>query len=155
RLDSGEGQPWRRTNFLHPNLRGWVIEHRAELIWAALTIIQAWIVAGKPDGKVVMGSYEQYSKVMGGILDVVGINGFLDNLKDFYGQSDTEGEAWKAFVEEWWNKFGAQEVGVNKLYDIVWPAFGDPIDLNLGDGNERSQKTRLGRVLMRNRNRKF
>ena len=155
RLDSGVDQPWLRNSFRHPNLREWVIAHRPQLIWAALTLIQAWIVAGKPEGKVVMGSYEQWSKVMGGILEVNGINGFLGNLQNLYHQSDAEGQAWKAFVDEWWKQLGAQQVGVVKLYDIASPAFGDPIDLNLGDGNERSQKTRLGRLLVQNRDKKF
>jgi putative DNA primase/helicase len=59
RLDAGVTQPWLRNGFRHPNLREWVAAQRSELIWAALTIIQAWIVAGKPEGKVIMGSYEQ------------------------------------------------------------------------------------------------
>ena len=155
RLDSGVDQPWLRNSFRHPNLREWVIAHRPQLIWAALTLIRAWIVAGKPEGKVVMGSYEQWSKVMGGILEVNGINGFLGNLQNLYHQSDAEGQAWKAFVDEWWKQLGAQQVGVVKLYEIASPAFGDPIDLNLGDGNERSQKTRLGRLLVLNRDKRF
>src|SRR5262249_9185774 len=93
--------------------------------------------------------------VMGGILEVNGINGFLGNLQDLYDQSDAEGQAWKAFVTEWWQQFGVLQLGVNKLYDIVSPEGGDPIDLNLGDGNERSQKTRLGRLLTQNRGKRF
>ena len=102
-----------------------------------------------------MGSYEQYSKVIGGVLEANGINGFLENRQDLYQQSDAEGQAWEAFVTEWHSQFGSQEVGVSELYKIVSPINGDPIDLNLGDGTERSQKTRLGRLLMKNRNRKF
>ena len=58
-------------------------------------------------------------------------------------------------VEEWWEEYGVQQVGVNKLYGIVSPEDGDPIDLGLGDGNERSQKTRLGRLLTQNRDKRF
>jgi putative DNA primase/helicase len=123
------------------------------LIWAVLTIVQAWIVAGKPEGKIVMGSYEQYSKVIGGILGVNGITGFLENLQDLYQQSDAEGQAWTAFVNEWWDNFEDQEVGVSKLFAIASPANSDPIDLNLGDGHEHSQKTRLGRLLVQVPNR--
>jgi putative DNA primase/helicase len=65
RLDSGEDRPWLRNNFRHPDLKAWAREHRAELIWACLTLIQAWIAAGKPEGKIVMGSFERWSKVMG------------------------------------------------------------------------------------------
>jgi hypothetical protein len=155
RLDSGEGQPWLRTNFRHPDLRAWSVEHRPELIWAALTIVQAWIVAGKPDGKIIMGSFEHWSNVIGGILEASGIPGFLENIHQLYDQSDAEGQAWKAFVTEWHKQFESQEVGVSELYKIVAPINGDPIDLNLRDGNDRSQKTRLGRLLTQKRNRRF
>src|SRR5262249_50490044 len=127
RLDAGITQPWLRDKFRHPNLRGWVTAQRSELIWAALTRIQAWIVAGKPEGKLVRGSYEEWAKVMGGILEVNGIDGFLGNSQDLYDQSDAEGQAWKAFVREWWQQFGVLQLGVNKLYDIVSPEGGDPI----------------------------
>ena len=155
RLDSGDGQPWLRNNFHHPDLRGWAIKHRPELIWAALTIVQAWIAAGRPEGQIPMGSYEQYSKVIGGVLAANGINGFLENRQDLYQQSDAEGQAWAGFVGEWQRRFGSKEVGVSDLYDIVAPPLDDPIDLNLGNGNERSQKTTLGRLLMQHRNRRF
>jgi len=92
---------------------------------------------------------------MGGILEVNGINGFLGNLQDLYQQSDAEGQAWARFVSEWQHRFGSKEVGVSDLYDIVAPIMDDPIDLNLGNGPERSQKTTLGRLLMQNRNRRF
>jgi hypothetical protein len=102
-----------------------------------------------------MGSFERWSRVMGGILEFNGINGFLGNIHQLYDQSDAEGQAWKEFVQEWHNQYGSQEVGVSELYKVVAPFYGDPIDLNLGDGNEKSQKTRLGRLLMKNRDRQF
>jgi putative DNA primase/helicase len=102
-----------------------------------------------------MGSYEQWSEVMGGILEVNGIKGFLGNLQDLYLQSDMEGQEWKAFVDEWWRQLGGRQAGVNKLYNIASPENRDSIDLNLGDGNERSRKTKLGRLLIQNRDRRF
>ena len=50
RLDSGEERPWLRNDFRHENLVTWVAANRAELVWAALTLIQTWIVEGKPTG---------------------------------------------------------------------------------------------------------
>src|SRR4029434_2922310 len=100
--------------------------HRSELVWAALTLIQAWIAAGKPEGEIVLGMFEDWSQVMGGILSVAGIPGFLANLHEFYDESDTEGTAWRAFAAAWWVKFGddddhVAEAKVADLYGMITP----------------------------------
>lgn len=73
--------PEDRTGFHHPDLKGWVRENRGELVWAALTLIQNWVAKGmKPWEGKAKGSFENWSKVMGGILRDAGICGF--GLKD-------------------------------------------------------------------------
>ena len=145
RLDAKVDRPWLREHFKHPDLREWVRTHRAELIWAALTLGQAWIAAGRPEARPLLGMFEDYCNIMGGVLSVAGIPGFLGNLDEFYTASDAEGNAWRAFVASWADRYGTRDVGVVDLWKIVDPTDGaDPIDLQLGDGTERSQKTRLG-----------
>lgn len=136
-----------RESFRFPDLKGWVREHRGELVHAALTLVRAWQRAGSPSGERNLGSYEAWSAVMGGILEVAGIPGFLANLDEFRGEADSEEEANRSFVTAWHDKFGDTVVGVSDLL----PLAGN--DLNLGDGTERSQKTRLGRHLGRLRDR--
>lgn len=92
--------------------------------------------------------FDEWAKVMGGILDVAGIGGFLGNLEQFYEDSDAEGKGWRMFVAAWWNDFGDSEKGVADLLPLAG-------DLNLGDGKERSQQTRLGIQLRNNRDRVF
>ena len=103
RLDAQVDRPWRRPTdkFAHPDLLGWIAEHRADLVWAALTIIRAWIAAGRPAGTKTFGSFEAWARVMGGVLEVAGIPGFLDNVEEFYEASDTEGDAIREFLEGW------------------------------------------------------
>ena len=88
RLDSGVEKPWQRQGFRHPKLRYWARQHRGQLIWAALTLVQAWIAAGKPAGQQSLGSYESWAEVVGGIQEVAGIPGFLGNLDKVYGEAD-------------------------------------------------------------------
>ena len=47
---------------------------------------QAWIAQGRPSGARIHGSFEDWSKVMGGVLAVAGIDGFLGNLEDGDGR---------------------------------------------------------------------
>lgn len=48
RLESPEENPEDRTDFRHPDLLGYVREHRAELVTAAVTVMRAWFAAGQP-----------------------------------------------------------------------------------------------------------
>jgi putative DNA primase/helicase len=119
------------------------LEHRSELVWAALTLVAAWLAAGRPTSSVRLGSYESWSDVIGGILGNAGIDGFLGNLEDFYGASDSETEALMSFLTEWWHEFGQRPVTAVELFPIA----GRYMDLGAGAGPE--QRRRLG-VRLRN-----
>lgn len=153
RMDAKTDRPWMRTEFRHPDLRSWVQENRGRLVWAALTLASAWVAAGRPAfrGKP-LGSFEAWSKVMGGILEVAGIPGFLENTEQFYEEADAEGASWRNFVLSWWETHGGDEVGVADLWAIATQC--DPA-IDLGDGGERSQRTRLGKALGFIRDRHF
>ena len=64
----------------------------------------------------MLGSYEQWSAVMGGILAINEVEGFLSNMEGFYEYHDPE---WAAFVQRWWEKFGDKKVGVGELFGIA------------------------------------
>ena len=98
RLDASVERPWRRAGFRHPDLMAWVRANRARLVAACLTLCHAWIAAGRPRGTRTIGSYEAWAQVMGGMLEVAGIDGFLGNIEEMLAASDGEGAAWRGFV---------------------------------------------------------
>ena len=146
RLDARMDHPETRTDFRHPHLLEWIALHRAELVWALLVLCQAWVAKGCPHGSAILGGFESWSRVIGGILEVVGIPGFLQDREQLYTASDDERAAKRALVHTWWDRFGERPVGVGQLFPMVIQA---EIDLTLGDGSERSQRSRLGKVLAR------
>jgi hypothetical protein len=151
RLDAKVDRPWLRDGFRHPDLIGWVRSNRALLVWAALVLIRAWVVAGRPAGKQKLGMFEAWSQTIGGILRIAGIPGFLDNLADFYDESDAESSQWRGFVAAWWDKHRDAQVKVADLWNL---ATADA-SLELGDSGEQSQKIRLGKLLSTMRDRTF
>ena len=150
RLDPHEDQPWLRKGFRHPNLLAWVWQNRARLVAACLTLGRAWTAAGMPRHDKTIGSFEGWAQVMGGILEVAGVPGFLGNLKEMYERADAEGAAWRGFVAQWWERFGTSEVGVADLFELAQQS-----ELRLARGDERAKRTSLGQALVRMRDRIF
>jgi putative DNA primase/helicase len=150
RIDSKMDRPWLREGFQHPNLRKWVHTHRAQLVWAALVLVRAWVVAGRPEPKVApIGSYEAWSRVTGGILKGADIPGFLDNLSQFYEVANTEAAAWRAFVTAWWKKWDSQPVTAKDLLPVALQFD----ELDIGGKDERGQTRSLGKKLASQRDR--
>jgi hypothetical protein len=58
---------------------------------------------------------------------------------------------WRAFISAWWERFRAEPVQVKDLFALATEA--DLLGPVLGDKGERSQRTNLGRALMRMRDR--
>lgn len=149
RIDTNEEKPWQRDTFKHKNLRAWTDTHRGDLIHAALTLIRAWIVAGKPLADVTLGSYEEWAATMGGILSVAGVPGFLDNLAEFYEAADLEGAAWRQLVALWAEAHGSNKVGAGDLFTLALEVDG----LDFGKGGDRSQRISFGAQLTKQRDR--
>ena len=148
RLDARLERPERRTDFRHPDLRGWVREHRESLVWASLIIIQAWIAADRPKGAQTLGGFESWSGVIGGILDVAGVAGFLENREAHDESCDSESATFAAFIQQWWAKHGAQPVRAADVLELA-------DELDLGDKSEQSRKIRLGKELHAHREQRF
>ena len=77
RLDAKVARPWQREpeQFTHPRLKPWVRQHRSELLSAMLTVARRWFVEGQPvpEDLPLMGSYESWSQVLGGVLESAGV----------------------------------------------------------------------------------
>ncbi|WKZ83184.1 MAG: hypothetical protein QY307_02730 [Acidimicrobiia bacterium] len=143
RLDARVEQPASRdpASFKHRDLAGWLDQNRSEVVAAILTLVQAWVAVGRPLGDRTMGSFENWAGVVGGILQVAGIDGFLENLDDFRGRADTETEQKRVFINRWAERHGELPVSTSDLLSLL----GDlPDFLELGDGSERSRATTLG-----------
>lgn len=147
-LNPNTESPWNRDGFRHDPLIPWVRENRDMLLKACLIIIQNWIAQGAKPGSVVLGSFEVWAKTMSGILSTAGINHFMENASALYDAANEEVTEWRDFVEKWHAIHGQVPVGIADLFEII-DANGF-FELVRGDGNERSQKIRIGMLLKQN-----
>ncbi|MFH1680632.1 MAG: hypothetical protein ABIH26_08315 [Candidatus Eisenbacteria bacterium] len=151
RLDPKVDQPWKREGFRHDPLREWVAANRGRLLAAALTLIRAWIAGGRPQGDHVLGSFEEWAHVMGGILDFIGVSGFLGSQDELYELADAEGQEWREFVLVWWREHQGDWVRAKDLHAIAERE--DLLPLTRGTKGERSERIRMGQKLSRMRSR--
>jgi putative DNA primase/helicase len=110
RLDAGVENPrLRDKKFKHSNLLEWTKEHRPMLVAALLTIIQAWLDAGRPayTSKRLAG-FEAWSNVVGGILQHAQVNGFLENRDLMMNIAQRSQDEDIEFVTEWYNHLGTK-----------------------------------------------
>lgn len=124
-LDAGLEKPHLRTNFKYPNIKSHVLDNRATLIAALITMIRAWVVAGKPAPHTpTLGSFENWSYTVGGILQHAGVNGFLENLHQVLEDADPElreAEAWFKFLAD---HFGGRPFSTSEVYNYLREASG-------------------------------
>ena len=92
----------------------------------------------------------EWSEVIGGILHIANIPGFLEDRQDLYATADPDDLAWRQFFAEWW---GTQKDSRVKVTDVLPLAQKCPLDL--GTGDEHRQKISLGKTLSKMRDQRF
>lgn len=99
RMEAATNRPWTRKGFRHPNLIEHVRNHRGDILAAILTMARAWYAAGKPAPKVnPIGSFEEWTRMVAGILETAGVADFLGNADELYETNNHDEEEWVAFL---------------------------------------------------------
>jgi hypothetical protein len=154
RLDPNTDHPEDRTDF-HHELPTFAYERRPQLVWAILTVVQAWLTDGRPEPDVTpLGSFEDWTRVIGGILDTLKIPGFLTDRETLRANTDTELEAEQWLLETWWRMHHDELTTVGSLGTLLGGDPDVPIDLLKGN-TEQQWKSALGARLRGMRDRVF
>jgi hypothetical protein len=119
RLVPDTEHPEHRTDFRHPDLVGWVREHRGELLGAVLTIWRNWAAKGRPDAEVTLGSFERWGRAVGGALTAAGIAGFGANITDWLSYSEEDDGGWIAHLAQLRDRFGERWFTVSEVAEAV------------------------------------
>jgi hypothetical protein len=116
-LDARVERPEDREGFQHPDLIAWVRARRTELLQALLVMARAWWVAGCPAPALkTWGSFEEFSRVVGGILEHSGVKGFLANRQDFREVADDERSEWAMFLSILHATFGEKSFTARDVF---------------------------------------
>jgi hypothetical protein len=160
-IDPKMERPEERTNFAIADLDGWVRENRGELLWALLTLIRAWVVAGGPEpAQATSDDFGRWVAVVRGILDHAGLGesvGVFGHADSVQAAADPEDDEWAAFLSAVYAFTGSETWSVRDLLNRVWdeehdfdhyrhsgPEYGVPSGRLPGDIAEKWRYNRVG-----------
>ncbi|UTC29631.1 hypothetical protein BAJUN_00010 [Bajunvirus bajun] len=129
--------------FRHPDFMQWLKGNRGEIVHAILTLIAFWLDNGAPKfTERKRASFEDWSEKVGGVLQLAGIEGFLDNRRST--AADMDEAAKKVFVREWNRRFGiGKQVAPIELWSF---AFDAELDIVTGN-NDDIKKAKFAKTL--------
>ncbi len=110
RLEPAVDRPEDRSDFKHQHLRSWVQEQQPRLLAAALTILRAFHIAGRPTVfSTPIGSYEAWDAMVRQAVGwVMGVDPMAPR-NAMAAMVDPRRRAWEDLVDELWGMFGTGE----------------------------------------------
>jgi hypothetical protein len=96
-------------------------QNRGAVCGAILTLIRAWIEAGRPNyGGPNRCRFPLWRDVMGGILEVAEISGFLDNIETSQEAINAnQSDEWHELTESWWEQFESRPQPAKELLPLA------------------------------------
>ncbi len=121
-LESVSARPWQeKRKFKHDDVIIWTLDNRGMILSAIFTLVKNWIAKGSksPSEEIpLMGSFEDWRIVIGGILDCSGLHGFLGNLDQMYEDADIDTKQWEAFLEAIYLCYHMQDKGTDIPFTV-------------------------------------
>ena len=148
KLTPANDSPESRTDFVHPDIAGYVRDNRRKIMACLIGMISNWRDDGKPLHRVAMGGFNKWAGVVGGILDVAGFTAFRKNEAEWRNDSDTETNETRSLVDQWWFLYQGQSVAASDIVAIAEEL--DILSYYISSNTERGKVTAMGRFLSKN-----
>ncbi|MEU8688844.1 bifunctional DNA primase/polymerase [Streptomyces sp. NPDC048665] len=101
RLDPNCPNPDQRDEFTVGDLREWLEQNASTVVAALVTMVRGWLAAGAQTVNTRMGDYSRWASTVAGILDYLGVPGWLENRDTATSTMDEEAQEWAAFLTAW------------------------------------------------------
>lgn len=129
-IDPKVPDPELRSNFKESDLPGYVRKHRTKLLGAVLTLVRAWVLAGRPMPKDYTSSADVFASwrdAVTGVLHFAGVEGEFDSAKAREESESAEDLDWRELLEALEEAFGRETWtaadAADRLHGTdVWPA---------------------------------
>ena len=92
--------------YRYPDIKGWVRQHRAELLSAVAALVNEWVRQGCPPGPSPFTSFPEWGQVVGGILHCAGLPDPCLPHEDSQSSGDQSTRAMREFYQLAFDHFG-------------------------------------------------
>lgn len=121
RLEPTEENPERRTNFKHDDLLAYVLVQRPRLVAAALLMLRAYHLAGRPDmGCARWGSFEEWSRLIPHAIKFAGGEDPMKARPECDEEVDNESRAIRCFISRLHEVMGDGEFRIGGIIDMLY-----------------------------------
>ncbi|MEE8302775.1 MAG: hypothetical protein V3S24_10110, partial [Candidatus Tectomicrobia bacterium] len=120
-LESEMERPEEREDFLHPNLTEWLHQERPRLVSAALTILRAYHVAGRPKqpGIKQIGSFEAWNDLVRSALIWAGQPDPAEGRRTLEAENDMGYDELLSLLDGWEACYGSGTSTLNAAIDDI------------------------------------
>ena len=146
-------------SFSKPDLHGWVLQHRSDLLSAIGALVKRWIDSGCPAGPTPFNSFPEWGRIVGGIMHACGLGDpCLPHVADD-GEigGDRQDKAMRALYRMMFENHPDTWIDKGELFRLV--AATDDEDLaffgSFEDGQSKDTKKRIGMTLRQFREREL
>lgn len=143
------------TFYKYQNLHDYVVENRTKLVWAIHVLVKNWLQKGRPRPvkSPVLQSFNDYSHVLGGILEAAGIPGFLSNISAYLDARNVEESEDSGLVRRVWEKHQDSPQFMSEWLAACEPSGKSGISAMAGSGAEYTLDPALGLTMITSRTR--
>ena len=128
-------------DFTKPDLHGWVMEHRGELLSAIGALVKRWIDRGCPAGPTPFNSFPEWGKVVGGIMHACGLGDpCLPHLDDDAGGGDLLDKAMRALYRIAFDAYPDAWFEKGDLFKLIASADDEDLCFFGGFGDDATAK---------------
>jgi hypothetical protein len=143
RLVPKTAHPELREDFRHWPLERWVLANRPDLFWALAVMVRHWQATGCPRPSVPpLGSFEEWTLIVGGILQAAGYKDFHANRDALIAQSDPDTTRWENFTAAWFKQHKNQPVTVTALLPLA-----EEHEVRMNGETDTARSASLGKAL--------
>lgn len=133
--------PETRAGFVHPRLLDWIHQERPRLLSAALTLIRAYWVAGKPPQPLdPYGSFEAWSDLIRSALVWAGAPDPCLSREGLEAASDESFEAHAELLAAWYELYTNKSITLAEMVDAMQQGIQKPEDHFRHEGSTREDK---------------
>jgi DNA polymerase-1 len=105
--------------YKYPDIKGWVRQHRADLLSAIAALVNEWVRQGCPPGPSPFTSFPEWGQVVGGILHCAGLPDPCLPHEDSQSSGDQSTRAMREFFKLALGHFGDREVLKKEFQEFI------------------------------------